>query len=298
MTQDRSQRPSELWSLVTERSRRALSTGLLQPLPTEVEILHDRGVDFIVRKLVAPRAGVELSAVRSQERRNPFLPPYEEGLLIGDISPTHVCLLNKYCVLDGHILLVTRDFEDQEELLTREDFAAGQSCLEGMNGLVFYNSGAGSGASQQHKHLQVVPLPLAEGTSSVPVAALLESSLETGSSTCAALPFAHGLQRISPPEVGDSDAVPASLFEAYRRLLREMVAQPHGRTGPHNLLFTREWMLLVPRSSAAVDTLGVNALGFAGSLMARSDEERALIDRMGPMNVLECVARSPGSCSG
>ena len=34
---------------------------------------------------------------------NPFL-PYEEDLYVCDLSPTHVCLLNKFNVVDHHFL--------------------------------------------------------------------------------------------------------------------------------------------------------------------------------------------------
>jgi len=293
MTPNRSQPPLELWQLVAERSRRALAGGFLRPKSTEVEILHDGGVDFIVRKLNEPRALEEVEASGSGPG-HPFLPPYEEGLLIRDVSPTHVCILNKYCVLDRHILVVTRTFEDQEELLTKDDFAACLRCREGVEGLVFYNSGADSGASQRHKHLQVVPLPLAEGTSGVPMAALLAPASKAGDIRCSTLPFAHGLRRISRLPAGDMESAVESVLEAYRHLYRELAPKwGAAPSRPYNLLFTSEWMLMVPRARATFDSVGVNALGFAGSLLVRNDEERALIHRVGPMNVLRGVGLPP-----
>ena len=91
---------------------------------------------------------------------NPFL-PYDADLWVTDISQTHICLLNKFNVIENHILVVTRVFEDQESLLTAEDFEAMWICMAEFDGLAFYNSGPIAGASQQHKHLQIVPLPLA-----------------------------------------------------------------------------------------------------------------------------------------
>ncbi len=39
------------------------------------------------------------------------------------------------------------------------------------------------------------------------------------------------------------------------------------RLAPYNLLMTRDWMLVVPRSSGATGPIEVNALGFAGTLV-------------------------------
>jgi ATP adenylyltransferase len=46
-------------------------------------------------------------------------------------------------------------------------------------------------------------------------------------------------------------------------------------------------MLVVPRSAERVDGISVNALGYAGSLFVRDAAHRALIERLGPMTVLQ-----------
>ena len=43
---------------------------------------------------------------------------YEVDLFVADISPTHVCILNKFNVVDYHLLIITRAFESQENLLS------------------------------------------------------------------------------------------------------------------------------------------------------------------------------------
>ena len=45
------------------------------------------------------------------------------------------------------------------------------------------------------------------------------------------------------------------------------------RPAPYNLLVTRRWMLRVPRSRERFGTISINALGFAGSLFVRDEEE-------------------------
>jgi ATP adenylyltransferase len=46
-------------------------------------------------------------------------------------------------------------------------------------------------------------------------------------------------------------------------------------------------MLLVPRSAERVEGVSVNALGFAGSLFVRDAAHLAMIERLGPMTVLQ-----------
>jgi len=53
-------------------------------------------------------------------------------------------------------------------------------------------------------------------------------------------------------------------------------------------------MLLVPRSREFFESISVNALGFAGAMLARNPEEMALIEKKGGMGVLKhtTIARS------
>jgi ATP adenylyltransferase len=100
------------------------------------------------------------SASKAGKNANPFLPP-EKNLTVGDISDTHIAVLNKFNVVEHHLLIVTRAFEDQDMLLTFADFEALWTCMTEYECLAFYNGGREAGASQPHKHLQMAPLPLA-----------------------------------------------------------------------------------------------------------------------------------------
>ncbi|NIO40609.1 MAG: phosphorylase, partial [Burkholderiales bacterium] len=44
---------------------------------------------------------------QSDMAMNPFL-PYGKDLFVSDISETHLALLNKFNVIDYHLLIVTR----------------------------------------------------------------------------------------------------------------------------------------------------------------------------------------------
>ena len=66
------------------------------------------------------------------------------------------------------------------------------------------------------------------------------------------------------------------------RYLHWRAKNPKGngiKSTPYNLLFTREWMLPVPRSKEFFESISVNALGFAGALLARTPEEMDIIKK-------------------
>jgi ATP adenylyltransferase len=163
--------------------------------------------------------------------------------------------------------------------------------------LGFYNGGTAAGASQRHKHLQMVPLPLAPGGQEVPIRELLDAVPRDGKvGRVPGLPFAHAFCWLPPSMCDDPEAAAHTSEVRYQALLdasglgsREELREGR-QSGPYNLLLTRRWMLLVPRSRECVDGISVNALGFAGSLLVRSAEQMETIERRGPMTVLSAVA--------
>ena len=60
-------------------------------------------------------------------------------MFVDVLTDTHLCLLNKFNVVEHHLLIVTREFEDQDRYLTEEDFAAGLAGLAEYDSLLFYN---------------------------------------------------------------------------------------------------------------------------------------------------------------
>ncbi|MCP4627728.1 MAG: phosphorylase, partial [bacterium] len=139
-----------LWKDIIRTSRRALEIGALKPILTDSEFVRDGGFDFLVRIILNLERKAEDRETRAKvggpakEKVNPFL-PYEQDMFVADISDTHVCLLNKFNVIDHHLLVVTRAFEDQEMLLTVRDFEAILACMAQFEGLAFYNGGEAAG---------------------------------------------------------------------------------------------------------------------------------------------------------
>lgn len=268
----------------------------MQPIETDAETVEDAGVRFVVRCLSSLARKEEERWRRERDARggrsrDPFFPP-EPDLLVGEISDTHLAVLNKFNVIGHHLLLVTRRYADQETLLDDTDFEALAACLRDIDGLGFYNGGTIAGASQAHKHLQFAPLPLAP-EDPVPVAVLFGQALERpGIRQVPGLPFPHALTRLEPHLLG----APERLGERYRELLAAMGVNAIGKgaqarqSAPYNLLVSRLWMLAVPRVRECFDSVSINALGFAGSLFVRDAEQLAAVKRAGPMTVLKHVA--------
>lgn len=86
------------------------------------------------------------------KRADPFLPPFEEGLFIADLSKTHCLLFNKFCICKEHTLVVTKEMERQDAPLTEEDFTAIIYAMQSLEAFVFFNRGTLSGMSILHKH--------------------------------------------------------------------------------------------------------------------------------------------------
>ena len=281
-------RPEELWERTVATTRQALASGALQPIATDFRHVEQHGVSFQVRVL----GRVHLKEKREAPRPGPFNPfehPDPE-LTVGVLSPTHVCLLNKFNVVEHHLLIVTRAFEEQESLLTAADFEALALGLEGVDGLAFYNSGEQAGASLRHKHLQLIA-PLGPERLRAPMETLLVPRLVRGQVTAVpTLGFLHAavgleLRGLSSAQAG------ARLLEAYRALLSALGLERHvpPHMLPYNLLATRDWMLLVPRACAASFGINVNAMGFSGSLLVKTPEQLQHVQAQGPLSVLQQV---------
>ncbi len=287
-----------LWERAEQVAQQALATGALQPIHTLITHLPAGAAEFLVHQLDGDGGARALDKKLTRSpfadnhdyrAFNPFL-PYEPALFVADIAPTHLALLNKYPVMRQHLLVVTRAFEEQDAALTLADFAALWTCMGVGGTLGFYNGGKVAGASQRHKHLQVVPLPLDPTGVAVPSEALLGPPQEPGRlCTAAALPFRHALVWFDPAALVADPGAPAYLLDAYRALLTACAAWDGDRPRPYNLLLTHRWMLLALRSQERCDGIGVNGLGFAGSLLVRNAAELAHLRRLGPLEVLRRV---------
>ena len=281
--------PGTLWTSVKKTTELALNSGALKSIPTALEIVEQDGIKFMIRILAnlnrkqADKEKQKQQISKTGKEFNPFL-PYEQDLFVTDISPTHVCLLNKFNVVDNHLLIITRIFEQQETLLTLEDFTAMWACLGEFEGLVFYNGGKLAGASQPHKHLQIVPF----SETDIPISPLLKpAKLENNMGTIREFPFLHAFTHLHSGEN------PKVTLEKYHTLLRTVGIKPlenNLQSAAYNLLITRKWMLIVPRKQEELAEISINSLGFAGALLVKNQQQMELLKNINPINILTNVA--------
>jgi ATP adenylyltransferase len=262
-----------------ERSLQARSQGQLVPLDTETLQL---GLEpFMVRRLLS-RAPKHLGA--SGPKPNPFL-PWEPALEVTRLPTGHVLLLNKYPVQAAHLLVITPDWQPQAGWLTLADCQAVVDVSADTAGLWFFNSCAAAGASQPHRHLQLLPRHAGECRCPLEPHVLAGLGTTTGDR---AFPWAHALsQRRDPTSATELQGL--VLEHAARLGLGDPTA--HARPlHPYNLLFSEDWLLTVRRSREHWLGFSINALGFAGYLLATEGSDLERLRQDGPWQLLKAVA--------
>ena len=284
-------------------SAAALRTGALQPIETASTLLSDgNGPPFLVRvvrnlsrKDGAGGARRDPTKAQASGSRggaaaafNPFL-PYDRALYVEHVAPRHVLLLNKFNVVDDHVLLVTEAFEEQGSGMSEGDVQAMVGCLRQVDGVGFYNSGGVAGASQRHKHVQIVcgsvgEMGALEGVcpfdARFSAAARAVAAGETFE--CEELGFAHA-------GVGTEGAGVKEWWERYGKALKR-VRELCGEGVEFNVVATRRWMVVVGRSEECFDGVSVNALGFVGCLLVRTDEMLDKVREVGGLRILQSTA--------
>lgn len=214
-------------------------------------------------------------------------------------------MLNKFAIVPEHFLLITRAFKQQTHLLGADDLAAAHACIrayhehegKGQDLFVFFNSGEHSGASQPHRHLQLLPVDkMREGLAEAGGAdwTVLADRLAGGDeerNVRAELPLATFAEKIA------GDAEPEALRSAYVRLYRracaaagwdeselgDLAADDVPAKISYNLGMTRTSLVVCPRVAEGdvvrswdgeeVGRLALNGTVLAGTALVKSEAE-------------------------
>ena len=278
----KSVRAEGYWRAARDVSVAALEQQALVPLRTsELEI---EGVPpFLLRRLEGspPRHLTEQGP-----RPNPFL-PWDQPLEVGRLGHTHVLILNKYPVQPAHLLLITQQWQPQAGWLTPSDWQAVAHVAEDTGGLWFFNSCPTAGASQPHRHLQL--LPRKEGEVSCPLAPLIEGQLQDPHQPW---PWRYAISARWDAKEG-KDLLP--LYRKHALLLE--LGDPDGCEDPrhaYNILFDDSWFLTVRRVKEHCAGFSINGLGFAGFLLCTTHSDLDWLRAHGPWALLRDVAAPPG----
>jgi ATP adenylyltransferase len=192
---------------------------------------------------------------------NPFLPPDVNLVLVAGFTEQYHLIWNKYAVMEGHVMLVTKNYVPQEAPLGEPDFNAILSFFNEVpsGSLLFYNSGPESGASQPHRHIQFL---IFDAPSYIP----LHVALLTGQEPLAGV--VHEKCFLPP------SAQPRDLLALYVDMMARI-----SEYQSYNLLMTTEWMIIVPRRNATYHGISVNALGFSGLFLTRTQQDADILER-------------------
>ena len=271
-------RPERYWQRGLECSLRAEASGALVPLATE-RVEEPTLAPFLLRRLLS-RTPKHLRSCGP--RPNPFL-PWEPELEVERLGADHVLILNKYPVQPGHLLLITQGWQPQAGWLQPGDWGAVATVAADTGGLWFFNSCTAAGASQPHRHLQLLPRLATEA--SCPLASALRAQLQQQDQPW---PWSYRLSRRQDP-AGGSDLAP--LYHQHALALGLGDPRHHPLPlHPYNLLFDDHWFLTVRRRQEHSAGFSINALGFAGYLLQTEHSDLDWLRRHGPWALLRQVA--------
>ncbi|CDO72749.1 hypothetical protein BN946_scf184994.g1 [Trametes cinnabarina] len=341
----------EIIAKLPEAFEKARVSGDLLFFPSTIHVHREHDVDN-KPKLPPPDFSADAPTAEQQEkkRHDPFAPPYVPNLYLGEVRDEaegneYVILFNKYSIVPNHILMVTKEFQSQSSPLMPPDLVQAYLFLvaakkAGRNFFAFYNckpsrvlfvratwrvdaiwqGGDLSGASQPHKHLQLIPIeddgpPIEkvaraakiehDGTSIIPspthqriltvhqrppLHAILPALRQPHTPT----PLLALLPR-PPPSLSPPSRTPSSpLLDLAISTVRHDPTYPQGSPS-YNVILTLEHIHVVPRRrethtlARTGEALSVNALGFAGMLLVKSEAELGAVKEEGVGAILRGV---------
>ena len=269
-----------LWEQALVCTEHALRSGAIVPLATTLEDLP--GEDATTFELRHLAGATPKHLQQAGPKPNPFR-PWDQRLEVEQIGDDHVVILNKFPVQIGHMLLITREWAPQNGWLNASDWSALTSVDRNTTGLWFFNSNPNAGASQPHRHLQLLPRHDGERVCPREEWFLRFCSDDNDQNRLRQLIRVEELVEFN-----------ASVLQAtYERLCENLsIGSPSNDSLPlfaYNILLTRSWMAVIRRKREGVHGFSVNALGFAGCLLSTDVSNLSWLKEAGPDELLRAV---------
>ena len=263
-------------SLAVQRS--ALQSGALIPLKTE--LISGADERFQLRRLIS---ATPKHLTKAGPKPNPFR-PWDPRLEVA-CQPEHVVLLNKYPVQAGHLLLITKQWQAQADWLQATDWQALSAVWKQQAGFWFFNSSAAAGASQPHRHLQLLPRDV--GQPPCPLDAEFEALAQGGSPRWA---WQHAVAARQLKPACNAEDLLACYQELAAALGIGTATSDQRPKHPYNLLLCNKWMVMVRRRKESHAGFSVNALGFAGYMLATEASDMSWLANCGGDTLLDQVS--------
>ncbi|KAF9875289.1 putative bis(5'-nucleosyl)-tetraphosphatase [Colletotrichum karsti] len=295
--------PANLPDLVKAAFNKARANADLNYYATQVTVLNANSIPFQLRFSPALANKPTAPKPKTDEPRKPFDPfenPENGPLFIADIpSSGHNLVLNKFAIVPEHFILATKDFKEQTDMLEPIDLAATYACIEayrqygeshgGSNGelYAFFNSGSHSGASQPHRHIQL--LPVARMKDGLPEGSKWDVlAKQLGQPRVSGVPFTTFGEQIH------RSMTPDELHSIYISLFKSAVAAVEAHAGKldnpsngesqisYNLAMTSSSLVVMPRLAEGytlleqgkpVGKLNLNGTVLAGTALVKNEDE-------------------------
>ncbi|KAF9478822.1 ATP adenylyltransferase [Pholiota conissans] len=310
-------------SKLTTSFEAARRSGDLLFFPSTITKHTDSDVEYEIRlcpalqhKAIPPKSITDPEPAYDDRRKdqNPFAPPYNKNLYIGELKDEEtqeefVLLLNKYSVVPQHFLMITKEYKPQTSPLLPSELVQAYSLLlaareSGQRFFAFYNCGKNSGASQAHKHIQFLPIENSEDGPPIEISARkAQITFPDRPFSLNHLSYANHCYRLpSQLHTYGPDQLETVLAQAFLQLLDLAISTiRHDESYPvgspaYNVILTLEHLHVIPRGKEehilkeTGGKLSVNALGFAGMLLVKSDEELEAVKKESISKILRDVA--------
>ena len=267
------------WEKALQKTKISINSKSLFPLQT-TDITKNlyKGNDFIIREL-------DITKFKKNTligpKINPFK-PWDKILEIDSIGNGHQLILNKYPVQLGHLLLITNEWKEQNGWLDIKDWEAIKEVNKDTSGLWFFNSGPLAGASQPHRHIQLLRRDTSELSCPREKWILALNNLnyknEKFSKNIILKKFSKSLNE-------------ENIHEIYKDLSYNLgLGDPRNDKKPkypYNLIFTDRWMIIIKRRTDNLFGISINALGFAGYILVTEKSNIKYLRELGPEKLLE-----------
>ena len=267
------------WEKALQKTKISINSKSLFPLQTN-DITKNlyKGNDFIIRELDITKFKKNTSI---GPKINPFK-PWDNILEIDSIGKYHQLILNKYPVQLGHILLITNEWKEQNGWLDIKDWEAIKEVNKDTSGLWFFNSGPLAGASQPHRHVQLLRRDPSELSCPREKWILDLNNVnyknEKFSKNIILKKFSKSLNE-------------ENIHEIYKELAYKLgLGEPRKDKKPrypYNLIFTNKWIILIKRKTDNLYGISINALGYAGYILVTKKSDINYLRKFGPEKLLE-----------
>ena len=267
------------WEKALQKTKISINSKSLFPLKTTdiTKFLYE-GNDFVIREL-------DINKFKKNTfigpKINPFK-PWDNILEIDSIGNDHQLILNKYPVQLGHILLITKKWKEQNGWIDIKDWEAIKEVNKDTSGLWFFNSGPLAGASQPHRHIQLLRRSPSE----------LSCPREKWILDFNKINYIN--QKLSKNIIVkefSKSLNEENIHQIYCDLLYRLgLGEPKTDKKPrypYNLVFTNDWMLLIKRKTDNLFGISINALGFAGYILVTKKSDINYLKKFGPEKLLE-----------